>query len=137
MTVQPDIYSSQLSPDILLSQSLFLLSSCRHNVSASLSFCEISCQTNNTIRAWVRFTQEEKQTFISGYVWQTGTSYEQKEAGFIFWNLMSIFCNYTPFLSANGYKLTFQGIDCYFVCHVQLTSSYSLVFFIIVLQSLH
>lgn len=81
MTVQPDIYSSLLFPDILLSLNLcFFLSCCCHNVNALLSFCEISCQTKQYSKGM------GEGTCSSAYMWQTRTSYE-------------LFCNYVPFLS--------------------------------------
>lgn len=87
-------------------QTFFSLHLCFFSQVAS--FCDISCQTNNTQRATVRFTQEDEQTFITGFgclLWTIG--------GWIhfFGTWCPFFCNYALlfffFKSANSYKLTF------------------------------
>lgn len=104
MTVQPDIYSSLLFPDILqLSQSLFFfLSCCCYNVNALLSFCEISCQTKQYSKGM------GEGTCSSGYMWQNRTSYE-------------LFCNYVPVLSL------FRGIIDVVLCVTFSQPAYTLI----------
>lgn len=112
---------------------LFLWDVVRHSsFSVSLSSVKLLPQRQCfTVLLW-NFLPNKQYNNGMGQIYTRGEADLQQGLcvanGHLLWTIggwFHFFCNYAPFLSANGYKWTFRRIDyCYFVCHVQPSSSY-------------